>query len=256
MPFSASAVPVSEILPWRQAYRHEMQSQIVHDSLHAREGWTQSYLLNVDSTAVGYGAVAVAGPWLGTRTVFEFYIAPEYRTRAIDLFETFVAAAGITAFEVQTNAALLTVMLHLWCPAARSEKIVFREQQTNALPAPAGAIFRHATPDDAGRMFPHEFEPAGNWLVEVEGTIAATGGIALHYNRPYADIFMEVSTAFRRHGLGNYLIQELKRVCHEEGSIPCARCSPDNIASRRTLQKAGFVPIAHILSGLLVRRPA
>jgi hypothetical protein len=43
----------------------------------------------------------------------------------------------------------------------------------------------------------------------------------------------------------------LKRICYEGGSVPCARCNPDNVASRKTLQKAGFVPCAHILHGTL-----
>ena len=49
----------------------------------------------------------------------------------------------------------------------------------------------------------------------------------------------------------DYLVQELKRICREMGSIPCARRSPDNIASRKTLQKAGLVPYAHMLTGSL-----
>jgi hypothetical protein len=46
-------------------------------------------------------------------------------------------------------------------------------------------------------------------------------------------------------------VQELKRLAYQLGAIPCARCNPTNIASRRTLQKAGFVPYAHILDGVI-----
>jgi len=62
---------------------------------------------------------------------------------------------------------------------------------------------------------------------------------------------MEVAEPFRRKGFGSYLVQELKRICYERGSIPAARCNPENIASRKTLQKAGFVPYAHMLTGKL-----
>jgi hypothetical protein len=41
----------------------------------------------------------------------------------------------------------------------------------------------------------------------------------------------------------------VKRCAYELGSIPCARCSPQNVPSRKTLQKAGLVPFAHILNG-------
>jgi GNAT superfamily N-acetyltransferase len=64
---------------------------------------------------------------------------------------------------------------------------------------------------------------------------------------------MEVSETFRRHGLGSFLVQELKRVCYEGGRVPAARCNPRNVASRRTLQKAGFVPCGHILVGSVPR---
>ena len=60
---------------------------------------------------------------------------------------------------------------------------------------------------------------------------------------------METKGPFRRRGFGTFLVQELKRVCREHGHIPAARCNPGNVASRRTLQRAGFVPCGHILSG-------
>ncbi len=60
---------------------------------------------------------------------------------------------------------------------------------------------------------------------------------------------MEVAEPFRRRGLGTYLVQELKRVCCDGEFVPAARCNPRNVASRRTLQKAGFVPCGHILHG-------
>lgn len=49
--------------------------------------------------------------------------------------------------------------------------------------------------------------------------------------------------------MGAYFVQELKRIAYDMGGIPAARCNPDNVASRKTLQKAGLVPFAHILVG-------
>ena len=72
-----------------------------------------------------------------------------------------------------------------------------------------------------------------------------------HYNPPYGDIYMEVAEPFRRRGLGSYLVQEIKRACRERGGIPGARCNVNNAASRKTLQKAGFVPCGNILTGIL-----
>jgi hypothetical protein len=60
-----------------------------------------------------------------------------------------------------------------------------------------------------------------------------------------------VHDSIHRRGLGSFLVQELKRACCDLGAVPCARCNPDNVASRRRLQKAGLVPFAHILDAVL-----
>jgi GNAT superfamily N-acetyltransferase len=67
---------------------------------------------------------------------------------------------------------------------------------------------------------------------------------------------MEVTEPFRQRGLGSWLVQELKQQAHELGAVPCARCNPANTPSRRTLLKAGFVPFAHILDGVLAKTAA
>jgi len=247
---TTQAATVADILPWRERYREEMKCQIIHDSFHSRQGWTKPYLLRADGEMVGYGSVVLAGPWKGQPTVFEFYVDPPRRSRMFDLFLALLNACGAVGIETQSNDPLLTVMLHTFARDVTATSILFHDKLTTTC-APVGAVFRRATPEDAGRIFPHGAEPVGDWVVEAEGQIAATGGILFHYNRPYGDIYMEVAEPFRRRGIGCYLVQELKRVCYEGGSVPAARCNPANIASRRTLQKAGFFPCGNILAGTL-----
>jgi GNAT superfamily N-acetyltransferase len=248
MNLSVKAAATEEIVGWRDLYRQEMNCQIVYDSLHSRPGWTQPYILLVDGVTAGYGSVVLGGPWEGKPTLFEFYVLPDYRSRVFDLFGALLAASRATMIEAQTNDSLLSVMLHTFAHDIQSEKIIFRDQLTTAHARP-GFIFRRAVPNDATRIFPHQFEPVGDWVVEVAGAIAATGGILFHYNRPYGDLYLEVAEPFRRRGLGSCLVQELKRVCYAQGSIPAARCGSTNVASRQTFQKAGFVPCGHILHG-------
>jgi GNAT superfamily N-acetyltransferase len=250
MELSAKAVSVEEILPWRDLYRQEMNCQIIHDSLHSRKGWTQSHLLIVGGSTAGYGSIAVGGPWKGKPALFEFYVLPDYRSRMFDLFGTLLTASGVGLIETQSNDALLTVMLHTFARNVTSESILFHDKLTTAHVLP-GAIVRRATPDDSAQLVAHELDSEAHWVVEVESKVAAAGGILFHYNRPYGDIYMKVVEPFRRRGLGSYLVQELKRICYEGGSVPAARCNPKNIASRKTLQNAGFVPCGHILTGLV-----
>jgi GNAT superfamily N-acetyltransferase len=249
MKVAAKLASLEQIQPWRDMYRHEMNCQIIHDSIHERPGWTKEYALSVGGAVAGYGSVAIAGPWKEKPTIYEFYVAPNFRTRAFDLFETLLAESGSSLLEVQSNSTLLFVMLHTFAENVVTESILFRDEITTHL-APDGVIFRRTRPtSDSAAISQFQFDDQAMWGVEREGQLVAAGDILFHYNRPYGDIYMKVGEPFRQRGVGAFLVQELKRVCYEGGSIPGARCSPANIASRKTLQKAGFVPFGHILDG-------
>jgi len=240
----------AEILPLRTRLRQEMGGQIVHDSIHRREGWASSYLLELDGAAAGFGSVAIGGPWKGSPTVFEFYVLPEHRTRAFALFEALIGAGRPSFLELQSNVPLQTEMALCYGRDVTSEKVVFRDGATTTH-RPRGAVVSPVTPPEEVRAALEQRQGGGEWVLELDGAKVASGGILFHYNRPYGDVYMEVAEPFRNRGLGTYLVQELKRACYALGAVPCARCNTDNVASRRTLQRAGFVPVGHILIGAL-----
>ena len=246
MKVSANRSPWDKVRRHREEYRQQMACQIVHDSLHGRSGWVEWYVLSAAGTAVGYGAVAVGGPWKGTRTAFEFYVSPGYRTAVLDLFDYFISKAKVVAVLAQTNDAQLCLGLYQRCRAIEAEKLLFRDGPATSLAMP-GAVVRRRAKGDA--VFEHSSEPEGPYVVELGGEVVATGGYLSHYNPPFVDIFMEVRPDMRRRGLGAYLVQEIRRVAQEAGHAPCARCDVGNIASRRTLHRAGMIPSAHIVSG-------
>jgi GNAT superfamily N-acetyltransferase len=243
-----SPVPLEEVLPLRELYRREMSCQIVHDSLPGR-GFGNLFLIRGDGRVAGYGFV------MGYRgepkdLVREFYVLPTLRGSALPMFRRLIEVSGARRIETQSNDVLLTLMLYDCATGIASDRVVFHDALTTNLAVP-GATFREVTEADKGRIFEHKVEPVGEWLIEHGGAIVATGGIALHYNPPYGDIYMEVNEPSRRQGYGSYLIQELKRASYEMGRVPAARCDASNAASRATLQKAGLLPCARLLSGVL-----
>lgn len=86
-------VALDAILAWRDLYRQEIDCQVVHDSLHTRKGWTHEYLVELAGVAVGYGSVAVAGPWKEKPALFEFYVLPCHRARVFELFRAVLAGS-------------------------------------------------------------------------------------------------------------------------------------------------------------------
>jgi GNAT superfamily N-acetyltransferase len=149
---------------------------------------------------------------------------------------------------VQSSDALTTTMSLTFARDVATEKLVFRDHSTTTRELP-GATLRGITPVEEIRAAIAARQDGGAWFLDVNGTEVGKGGILFHYNPPYGDVYMEVNEQFRRNGFGSYLVQELKRVCYELGAIPAARSDPTNTASHRTLQKAGFLPYAHILFG-------
>jgi GNAT superfamily N-acetyltransferase len=250
MTISVRRADLAEVTTLREAFRREMNCQVVHDSIHVRSGWSDEYLFSDGDTPVGYGSIAIGGPWRNRPTVYEVYVVPDRRTRAFALFETFLAASRPQAFEVQTSDTVTTALCLTFARDIGTERIVFRDALTTNLPA-NGVTLTRVTSGEEIETAIAERQGGGEWAAELDGDVVARGGILFHYNRPYGDVYMDVDEPFRRRGIGSYLVQELKRICYDLGAIPCARCSTSNAPSRHTLQKAGLVPFAHILFGAL-----
>jgi GNAT superfamily N-acetyltransferase len=248
MHIDADLVCGEETLPLRDLHRKEMNCQIVLDSWHGRS-WADSYLLRLDGRVAGYGLVGgVRGEH--KEIVTEFFVLPVHRASALPLFLRFVEVSQAKSVEVQTNDILLTLMLFDCAERIESNVILFHDAFTSSLSVP-GVTFRRVLEEDQEQLTQQELDADAEWMLEVDGIAAASGGVLFHYNVPYGDLYMGVAATLRRRGLGSLLIQELKRVCYELGRVPAARCNASNAASRATLQKAGMLPCARVLTGVL-----
>lgn len=233
-----------EIENLRELYRHEANCEIVHDSFCSR-GLADPYLILINGRLAGYGAVGNKYP---KDQLTEFYTLPSMRPFALPMYRELLAVSQATQVEAQTNMPLMLLMLHDCASNIRVEATLFHDAITTHLVCPDG-VFRAITPEEKPSIYKHHDEPVGNWGIEVDGVIVATGGYFCHYNPPYCDIYMEVAEPARRRGFGSYLVQEVKRVCYESGKKPAARTGTDNLASRATLQKAGLLVCGHIVAG-------
>ena len=137
-------------------------------------------------------------------------------------------------------------MIYEFSQNINSDVILFKDDIVTEHSIP-NIIFRQKK--EADSVFEHKIEPIGDYVLELNKEIVATGGFMLHYNKPFADLYMEVSEDYRRQGLGSYLIQELKKECYSVGRVPTARCNIKNEASKTTLIKAGFKVVGYMLNG-------
>jgi hypothetical protein len=89
---SPEPVHLRTIAALREAYRRELNCQIVHDSHHER-GFLRSHALVLNERAVGYGSVNDAS------TVKEFYVIPEFRDASQALFRMLLDHTHARAIE-------------------------------------------------------------------------------------------------------------------------------------------------------------
>ncbi|HEY6293935.1 MAG TPA: GNAT family N-acetyltransferase [Terriglobia bacterium] len=244
MTVTARRTELAQIQPLRALFLQETNFQIRYDACHAR-GWTDSYLLMIDDLRVGYGSIK--GQQVEDRdTVFEFFVMPPFRKRASELFRRLLALSGAQFIECQSNDLLLTSMLYEFSASVSADVVLFEDHVATEHVVP-GALVRPRRTDD--RIFEHGPEPVGNYVVELNGEVVATGGFLLHYNRPFADLYMEVREDWRRRGIASFLLQEVKKECYLAGRVPAARCNIRNVASRTALIKAGLRVCGFMLIG-------
>jgi GNAT superfamily N-acetyltransferase len=242
---AARRVHFAAVAPWRARYLAEIDAQVRYDAVHQR-GWGDYYTLSLDGVDVGYAAIKGYDSPRDRDALFEVYLDPPARLRAVPLARSAIAAAGATHVECQTNDALTCAVFRQVTRDLRVDAVLFEDHVRTEL-AVAGAIARPRRDDDA--IFEHTAEPVGPFVVEHAGEVVATGGALTHYNPPYADLYMEVRPDARRRGFGAFVLQAVKRDCYARGLRPAARTGVTNLASQATLRKAGLRPCGFVLAG-------
>ena len=236
-------VALQDIVYLRRLFLQANNFQIRYDSCHER-GWSDSYIVEHKGLKIGYGAIKGNKKIEDRDTIFEFYVIPAFRNLAPLVFEELLKVSGADFVECQTNEPFLTSFAYTHGTHLSSDTILFSDDRVTHL-RPAGIVFRPKTESDI--IFGHHAEPQGSFVIERRGEVVATGGFLLHYNMPFADIYMEVREDSRRRGIGSFLVQELKVQCYLSGRVPAARTGSNNFASKATLLKAGLEVAGHIL---------
>lgn len=248
MQVSAVKTELNEILPLRVLFLREFNRQFINNAFHER-GWAGSYLLTIDGIAAGYGSIQGHGPlWREVKdwdTIFEFYVMPPFRKYSSVLFRQLIDVSGAKYIECQSNDLSLSAMLYEFSASVRSETVLF-EDHVMTDHVVRGAVVRRGAQEN------WVYKPtgsAGEYVVELGGEVVASAGFLLHYNKPFADLWMDVREDRRRQGLGSFALQEVKKECYLAGRVPAARCNMKNPASRATLIRAGMRVCGFVLIG-------
>src|ERR1700748_2069466 len=158
MDLKVNKAGLKDILPLRELFLKENNFQVRYDACHAR-GWTDSYLITLDGTEIGYGSVKGKDDLSLRDAIFEFYLTPKNRKYANSAFEMLIKASGVKWIECQSNEGQLSSMLFEFSGNVSSDVILFEDEQFAFLSVP-GATFRKKEIGD--QSFEHKSEPDGD----------------------------------------------------------------------------------------------
>ena len=239
-----------QVADLRVLFLQENNCQIRYHACHER-GWSDTYQLLLDEVVVGYGSIKGLETLDARDAIFEYFVLPAHRANADQFFGLLIEKSGARYIESQSNVAYLTNLLYEFSEQVRSDVILFADHSNTQLNLNK-VTFRLRQQGE--EVFGKAEKDIGDYVLVCNNEVVATGGFLLHYNRPFADIFMEVAPGHRKKGYGQYLVQELKKACYADGYVPAARCNRSNPASKATLLKAGFKIAGHMLTGKIKDR--
>ncbi|MEM6632101.1 MAG: GNAT family N-acetyltransferase [Bacteroidota bacterium] len=242
---SIKEASLAEILSLREHFLKENPFQIRYHACHER-GWSDSYLIQMGEKPIGYSSVKGKEELSDRDAIFEFYLLPEFQKFSSDIFSELLKETKVVYIESQSNEPLLTSCLYEFGKNIYADVILFEDGKPTDFSFPH-LTFRKRNPGE--NVFGKLERDAGAYVLEEAGEIIADGGFLTHYNLPFADLYMEVREDRRKQGYGSFILQEIKKLCYQEGRVPAARCNLANKASQATLKKAGMKICGFMLTG-------
>lgn len=189
------------------------------------------------------------------------HLFENYLGKAQEIFRWIVSTEGIQYAITSTIEPLyFSLCLDLQVGITLHSYLFRDNKHVELLPDLNNGIFRKAEKselDDIVRFYQANTEGTGEWIeafvkerlaheelfvLHDRQILVATGEcIPSQKQAPYADLGMIVAQSYRGRGLGSFMLSRLKKHCYESGWMPICSCAADNHASKKAIEKAGFI---------------
>jgi predicted acetyltransferase len=255
---------LDQIQPLKEAYLSSLVFPMDSYWETAVVGRAPHWLIEVDGQQAGYCAIC------NDKRLLQFFVADPFLAMASELFAfiikgNLVQTASAGTFEPTYLAHCLD---HQRQVEVRSYLFQDHKRVEPFLDGFTAAQFKLAVAADAQKLA--TFYDQNNEFADTEAIINGFGS-RLNYARslidqgqvyilvdkneligvgecrisasqaPYADLGMITSSKQRRQGIGSYILAKLKQHCYQRGAKPICSCAANNLPSRKTIEKAGFI---------------
>jgi RimJ/RimL family protein N-acetyltransferase len=193
--------------------------------------------------------------------LLRFHLLENYQSQAQEIFCWIVSTYAIQYAIASTIEPLYFSLCLDVQKSITPQSYLFRDNKhIDPLFDPANSSFRKVEKselDEVVHFYQANTEGTGEWIEAFldkrlshdelfglydGGTLIAVGEcIPSQTQIPYADLGMIVAQAYRGRGLASSMLIRLKKYCYEAGWKPICSCAVDNRASKKAIEKAGFI---------------
>lgn len=192
--------------------------------------------------------------------LLRFHLVENYQARAQEIFRWIISTYGIQYAITSTIEPLYFSLCLDVQKSITLHSYLFRDHKRIELSSDlSNSVFRKAKKSELNDImrFDQANTGSGEWIEAFlqerlsreelfvlydRQTLVATGEcIPSQKQPPYADLGMVVAQSYRRRGLGSFILTQLKKHCYEAGWKPICSCEASNLASKKAIEKAGFI---------------
>jgi GNAT superfamily N-acetyltransferase len=238
---------LAEIQEQREYYMKELPySQELNTEEHVWE--CQYYKIKMNSAWVGYFCVN------SNKILWQFYLLKNVQIYSQEIFKFLIDMNYIVAAECISYDYLLMSLCFDFHKKATCSAYVFRDviDVKYSLRSVKNISFRFASKEDfdclseiGGDFFYNLKEHIRKKEVFIfysDNELLGAGTCKkIYHSLNYYDIGMVVAEKHRNKGIGTFIIIKLKEYCYDNNLIPVCGCWYPNYASKKTLEKAGFI---------------
>lgn len=196
-----------------------------------------------------------------SNTLLRFHLADSYLARSQAIFQWIISSMGLKRAIASTIEPMYFSLCLDFQKNIAPHSFLFRDNTSVPLAQERNKdIFRKAERKELATIvafYRANTEGAGEWIEEFlskriqreelfvlfdQHTLVATGEcIPSQPQPPCTDLGMVVAQSYRGRGLATAMLIRLKQRCYEAGWKPICSCEASNLASKKAIEKAGFI---------------
>jgi len=221
-----------------------------------QEGWLEElswnhslYEICLNKKRIGYFC---SNP--SSRLLLQFYLPDDYIRESREIFSFLISNDVINTAFVNTRDILTLSLCLDFQKKVSLEGYIFQDNKKVKIELKdfENICFRRATEPDienindiCGDFFGNLEETIQNdelFVLYSDKVLLGVGCVILKYCSPgSANLGMFVNEDYRRRQIGSYIVTKLKEYCYSKNLVPIAACYHANKASKKSLEKAGFI---------------